>query len=82
MRDPKCGGKATSVAAENLFCIVADLPQCGHKNMPYARSVGKPFRAKAMLGWVNLDREEIREVARILVPGILGAGFALLLIPM
>ena len=50
--------------------------------MPYARSAGKPLRAKVMLGWVNLDREEIREVARILVPGILGAGFALLLIPM
>jgi hypothetical protein len=32
-----------------------------------------------MLGWVNLDREELREVTRILIPGILGMGFVLFL---
>jgi hypothetical protein len=82
MPDPECGGKAARVSRPESFVAVVDLPQCGHKAMPYASSVGKPFRAKAMLGWVNLDREEIRDLARILVPGILGAGFALLLIPM
>ena len=35
-----------------------------------------------MLGWVNLGHEEIREVTRILVPGILGVGFILLLVPL
>ena len=54
----------------------------GHKNNPHANSAGKPLRAKAMLGWVNLDREEIREVSRILVPGILGVGSVLFLMPM
>jgi hypothetical protein len=43
---------------------------------------GEALRAKAMLGWINLGWEEIREVTRILVPGILGAGFVLLLVPM
>jgi hypothetical protein len=32
-----------------------------------------------MLGWVSLDREEIRELIRILIPGILGVGSAILL---
>ena len=33
-----------------------------------------------MLGWVNLDREQIREFARILMPGIAVLGIMLLLL--
>ena len=36
--------------------------------------------AGTMLGWINLDREQIREFARILVPGIAGLGLALVLL--
>jgi hypothetical protein len=36
--------------------------------------------AEAMLGWINLDREQVREFARILVPGIAGLGLALVLL--
>ncbi len=32
-----------------------------------------------MFGWVQLDREQVRDIARILVPGIVVLGFVLLL---
>ncbi len=31
-----------------------------------------------MLGWVNLDREQLREITRILIPGIAAAAVLLL----
>ena len=34
----------------------------------------------AMLGWVNLDREQVREFATILVPGIAALGLTVLLL--
>ena len=33
-----------------------------------------------MLGWVNLDREQLRDMARILVPGIAAAAVLLLVL--
>ena len=34
----------------------------------------------AMLGWVNLDREQVREFATILMPGIAALGLTVLLL--
>ena len=34
----------------------------------------------AMLGWVNLDREQVREFATILIPGIAALGLTVLLL--
>jgi len=33
-----------------------------------------------MWGWVNLDREQLREIARILVPGIIAVAIGLVLL--
>jgi hypothetical protein len=33
-----------------------------------------------MWGWVNLDREQLREIARILVPGIIAEAIGLVLL--
>ncbi len=33
-----------------------------------------------MLGWVNLDREQLRDIARFLVPGIAAATVLLLVL--
>ena len=34
----------------------------------------------AMLGWVNLDREQVGEFAKILIPGIAALGLTVLLL--
>jgi hypothetical protein len=33
-----------------------------------------------MLGWVKLDREQVRDIVKILVPGIVTLGIVLLLL--
>ncbi len=33
-----------------------------------------------MWGWVNLDREQLHEIARILVPGIIAVAIGLVLL--
>ena len=37
-------------------------------------------RLGGMLGWVNLDREQIQDIAKLLIPGILIIGIMVLLL--
>ena len=42
--------------------------------------VGKTLGGRGMLGWVELDRGQVHEFARILMPGIAALGLMVLLL--
>ena len=40
---------------------------------------GDDVQGQGMFGWVRLDREQVHDIAKILVPGIVTLGIVLLL---
>ena len=46
----------------------------------FSNGWGKTLGDGGMLGWVKLDREQVRDIVKILVPGIVTLGIVLLLL--
>ena len=42
--------------------------------------VGQTLGGAGMLGWVKLDREQVRDIVKILAPGIVALGIVVLLL--
>ena len=42
--------------------------------------VGQTLGGAGMLGWVKLDREQVRDIVKILAPSIVALGIVLLLL--
>ena len=55
-------------------------PQCCGQDMILYLDAMRVAGWGAMLGWVNLDREQLREFATILIPGIAALGLTVLLL--